>query len=163
VFGSMGFFMLSGLRQWFGFGSAQRTPRCRDCNVAEGDLHAPFCTQEPCPFCAGQLVTCGCIFRVLNLSDAERESVEQYVDDTIEPLRSINLRWEAALNAKGRVPFIEYPIVCAKCGVLRPQFFRVADEEWARYIQLDMRNSVLCRPCFDHIKRVTESGCGNGK
>ena len=156
--------MISAVRRWFGSYSAKTTmPRCSDCNVAEGELHALFCTKEPCPFCTGQLAACGCIFRVLDLNDAERESVEQYVDDTIEPLRSITKRWETVLNAKGRIPFIDDPIVCAKCGSLWPEFFRVADEEWARYIQLDMRHSVLCRPCFEHIKRAIESACGNRK
>ena len=156
--------MLSAVRRWFGSRSAQTTvPHCSDCNVAEGELHALFCTKERCPFCARQLAVCGCIVGVFNLNDAEREAVEQYVDDTVEPLRSVNERWEAVLNAKGRVPFIEYPLVCAKCGSLWSKFFRVADEEWARYVQADMRDAIICRPCFEHIKRVIELARGNGK
>jgi hypothetical protein len=35
----------------------------------------------------------------------ERTAVEEYIDDTEEPLRGINKRWQAALEREGRVPF----------------------------------------------------------
>jgi hypothetical protein len=61
------------------------------------------------------------------------------------------------LNRKGRVPYIEYPIVCARCGVLWPEFFSVPDPEWERYIQIDMRDQVIFRSCFDDIRRLVDS------
>src|SRR5262245_5120823 len=82
---------------------------CRDCGVALGELHAIFCTKEQCPFCGGQLASCDCCVSVLGLSDAEREAVEEYVDDSVEPLRGIMNRWVAALEAKGRVRFGSTP------------------------------------------------------
>jgi len=33
----------------------------------------------------------------------------------------------------------------------------VPDAEWARYIQIDMRATVLCRPCFEYIKQVIDA------
>jgi hypothetical protein len=51
------------------------------------------------------------------------------------------------------VPYIVYPVLCAKCGTVWPEFFRVPDAEWTRYIQIDMRHTVLCRPCFEYIKQ----------
>jgi hypothetical protein len=94
---------------------------------------------------------------VLPLTEEESTSLEEYIDDSVEPLRGVMKRWEEALNRKGRVPYIEYPNVCAKCGARWPEFFRVPDPEWDRYIQIDMRNTVICRPCFDEIKRLIDS------
>jgi hypothetical protein len=136
---------------------ATKQKRCPDCESPEGGLHALFCTKERCPFCGGQLASCDCISEVLNLSESERKSVAEYIDDSVEPLRSIMKRWENALNLKWRVPFINYPNICAKCGALWPEFFRVPDQEWKQYIQIDMRKQVICRPCFDNIKQLIDS------
>ena len=42
-------------------------------------------------------------------------------------------------------------------GTLWPEFFRVPDAEWARYIQMDMRDTVLCRSCYEYIKQVIDT------
>jgi ABC-type proline/glycine betaine transport system substrate-binding protein len=47
---------------------------------------------------------------VLGLTDAERTAVEEYVDDWVEPLKSIMKRWVDALDAKGRIPFGSTPL-----------------------------------------------------
>jgi len=60
--------------------------------------------------------------------------------------------WLDILNGRGRIPYIQYPIICAKCGVLWPDFFGVPDHEWTHYIQPDMRREVICRTCYDDIK-----------
>lgn len=78
---------------------------CNDCGCNEGKLHELFCLRERCPFCGDQLVTCGCISTVLKLSQDEQRAVDDYIDDSIEPLIGINERWISALNRKGRVPF----------------------------------------------------------
>lgn len=78
---------------------------CPECGASPNQLHEPFCLKECCPFCDGQLCTCDCIFDVLKLSERERVAVEEYVDDTIEPLKTICERWFAALEDKGRVPW----------------------------------------------------------
>jgi hypothetical protein len=84
--------------------------QCRDCGVAVGELHDLFCTKEQCPFCGGQLASCECCKQVLGLSDPERTAVEEYVDDSVEPLRGIVARWVAALESKGRVQFGSTPL-----------------------------------------------------
>jgi hypothetical protein len=158
-----------GLGAWLGKHLARRSPstdaqnapvdrpRCHDCGVAEGQLHALFCTKERCPWCGGQLASCQCILDVLNLDDEQRKVVAEYVDDSVEPLRGIIKRWEEALEHKGRIPFIVYPNICAKCGALWPELFKVSAEEWNRYVEPDMRKQVLCRSCFDYVKRVIDS------
>ena len=62
----------------------------------------------------------GALFAVLKPSEEERQAIEEYIDDSVEPLRGVMDRWEEALNRKGRVPYIEYPNVCARCGRCGP-------------------------------------------
>jgi len=51
---------------------------------------------------------------------------------------------------------IVYPNLYARCGALWPEMFRVPDEEWARYVQPDKRDEMLCRACYDAIKRMID-------
>jgi hypothetical protein len=81
------------------------TVTCQSCGTSPGQLHEPFCNCELCPFCGDFITTCGCIFEVLSLTDKEREVVEEYEDDSVQPLRGICERWWAAVEAKGRVPY----------------------------------------------------------
>ena len=78
---------------------------CPDCEVAEGQLHDLFCLKERCPFCGGQLATCACLGRVLQLAPEEQQLVDEFVDDSVPPLSTIMERWRAALEHKGRIPF----------------------------------------------------------
>ena len=78
---------------------------CPSCNASVGQLHEPFCNREQCPFCGDFITTCDCIFEVLSLTSEERELVEAFEDDLVQPLRSICDRWSEAVEAKGRVPY----------------------------------------------------------
>jgi len=78
---------------------------CPDCLAHVGELHELFCLKERCPYCGGQLMTCGCISTVLQLNPDEQKAVDEYVDDEVEPLHSIMERWKAALSKKGRILF----------------------------------------------------------
>lgn len=79
--------------------------RCPDCDAAEGELHELFCLEERCPFCGLQLVTCDCIVTELDLDNDERKVVDEYLDDEVDPLKSIMARWKEALDRKKRIPF----------------------------------------------------------
>jgi hypothetical protein len=78
---------------------------CPSCGTTVGQLHEPFCSRELCPFCGDFITTCDCIFEVLSLTAEERRTVEEFEDDSSEPLRSICDCWRAAVEAKGRVPY----------------------------------------------------------
>jgi hypothetical protein len=135
--------------------------RCHDCGAIEGQLHQRGCDMERCPFCGGQLISCDCAYENLGLRDLSRyTTATAYLPPHIyqQGLSAAQqAKWEARLRRKGRVPFIVYPVLCAKCGTLWPEFFRVPDAEWERYIQMDMRDAVLCRPCFEYIKQVIDA------
>lgn len=125
-----------------------RRTRCRDCGILEGEFHEFGCAGERCPFCSRQLLTCDCLEEHIDTSSCP--------DDADGYLAPIAREWEAMLTAKGRVPFMYYPNLCAKCGAVSPRFFRVPDREWNRYVEARQRGEVLCRPCFDFIKRTID-------
>ena len=134
--------------------------RCPDCGVAEGQIHHYGCNVERCPFCGRQLIACECVYQHLNLRDREKWNEETaclpekvYFYGLTETHKK---QWLSILKAKGRVPYIQYPVICGKCGKLWPEFFRVPDEEWKRYIQKNERHIVLCRPCYNYIKKVID-------
>jgi len=61
--------------------------------------------------------------------------------------------WDRVLKAKGLIPFISYPNLCGRCGMLWPEMFRVDDAEWEKYVEPAMRGCMLCETCFDWIKK----------
>ena len=105
---------------------------CGDCGTKEGQLHILGCDMESCPFCGNQLVSCECVYKKLGI-DAQQED------------------WEKLLSDKGRIPFILYPNLCAKCGTLWPEMFVVLDAEWKHYIEPQMRREMLCEACYIQI------------
>lgn len=47
--------------------------RCHDCNIKHGGFHHPGCDTERCPKCGGQLISCGCLEPIENLSTIENK------------------------------------------------------------------------------------------
>jgi len=132
--------------------------KCHDCGCEEGQLHKLGCDMERCPFCGHQLISCDCIYAHLGYnhdwnaeySGLPKEVYENGVSDEEEE------KWADILYAKGRIPYIRYPVVCAKCGALYPDLFMVPDEEWEHYIELGMQRTVICRECYDNIKSLID-------
>src|SRR6266436_4679064 len=114
---------------------------CGDCGVKEGQLHVLRCDMETCPFCGNQLLSCGCIYKKLGITDPHPRLTDAQRED-----------WEKLLDDKGRIPFILYPNLCAKCGTLWPEMFHVPDAEWKHYIDPQMRHMELCQACYEQIK-----------
>lgn len=135
--------------------------QCHDCGVREGELHVLGCDTERCPFCGYQLITCDCCYELLGLFDTEKyDDSTAYLPPDIYSNGlpdELEERWKTLLNQKGRIPYIQYPVICAKCGELYPEFFTVPDEEWERYIQPNMRGKVLCKTCYEYIKDVIDT------
>ena len=114
-----------------------RNQTCGDCGCKEGELHGQSCDTEICPFCSGQLLSCDCRLKI----------GEEFTND----------QWLRILNAKGRIPYINYPHICARCGTFWPKFFMVPDDEWKKYIDPYHRDSILCIDCFNKIKTLIDS------
>ena len=138
----------------------ENRPTCHDCGAKEGELHQPGCDMERCPFCGRQLITCDCAYEKLGLFDRQHYSAAtaflppEIYHHGLPP--ELEAAWNAMLEKQGRFPYIVYPNLCARCGQLWPEMFRVPDEEWARYIEPGMRTAMLCRKCYDYIKRVSD-------
>jgi hypothetical protein len=138
-----------------------RPHTCRDCGTIEGAIHQAGCDNERCGFCGGQLLSCDCVYHQLGLYDPTRYGPETahlppetYTDGLTEAQQ---VAWQTLLEAKGLVPFIVYPNLCVRCGALWPEMFSVPCAEWAYYIQLDQRQNMLCRTCYDTIKLLIDA------
>lgn len=95
--------------------------RCPDCDVDESEEHRPLCDQELCPICLEQLLSCA--------HHARMDRVQR----------------------KGRIPFVWFPLLCAKCGAQEPTFFAVPTKAWRTVVPRSHWDAILCRPCYDYL------------
>lgn len=126
--------------------------KCHDCGCEEGQIHKLGCDTERCPFCGGQLICCSCVYTHLNIDCSP--GCWAYENGLT---RGQEIQWLVLLQHKGRVPYIQWPNMCGRCGALWPEFFTVPDEEWNKYIQIDKRNEMLCRDCWNTIKALIDT------
>ena len=133
---------------------------CHDCGCCEGEIHEFGCDMERCPFCGWQLISCQCCYKRLGLYDKKRYGMDTWhiPPDVFEHglTAAQTTQWLTILEGKGRIPYIQYPVLCSYCGTAWPEFFSVPTDEWEHYIQPDMRDTVICHPCYDHIKQVID-------
>lgn len=134
--------------------------KCHDCNVFEGQVHEFGCDIERCPICGKQLICCDCIYEYFG-----------YTIDPYHPTSGLPAEiYENGLSAAkerewirhlestvGRIPYIVYPNVCARCGELWPDMFKVPDEEWKKYVAPGERGKILCQQCYDEIKLLIDT------
>jgi hypothetical protein len=116
---------------------------------------------ERCPFCGNQLITCPCRYLLLGYKYDEMAHFSGlprnvYEHDLPEDERA---RWEKMLIAEGRVPYIRWPVICARCGALWPEMFSVPEEEWLHYTWPN-HDEVLCLPCYEEIKKAIDAHSG---
>jgi len=131
---------------------------CGGCGCQEGSLHKPGCTAELCPFCGGQLISCSCIYEKFYPGFDRSKPMCGLPAGVYEngPPPNIVREWDYVLEAKGRIPYIHWPIRCARCGVEYPKMFRVPDTQWEKYIQPGERRQVVCKSCWNEIVALVD-------
>lgn len=115
--------------------------QCMECGVLEGDFHKYGCHFEKCPFCGEYLMGCECSLHIL-----QNRLNRKDIDD----------QWLEILTIAGRVPFIYYPMICARCGKIEPEIFTVPDEEWQYYVEPYFRDKYLCKGCYAIVKELID-------
>ena len=124
---------------------------CHDCGVPEGAIHKYGCDMEHCPLCGGQLITCRCAYEFLGVDCSPGTRAYRY-----GLTEKQERKWLDVLYRKGRIPYIVYPNMCARCGQLWPDMFHVPDEEWERYVEPKQRDKMLCWSCYCEIRRLID-------
>lgn len=127
--------------------------KCHDCGVPEGQIHQYGCDMERCPFCHGQLLSCECCYKKLDI-DVTPGTWAFSHGLTEEQGR----QWLEILRAKGRVPYILVPVKCGLCGYQWPENFHVADYTWKKYVIPELQNKALCWDCFEILRDIFPKG-----
>ncbi len=113
---------------------------------------------ERCPFCGGQLIGCGCCYKLLGI-DCSEGTWAYYNGLTDEQSRL----WSKMLEDKGLIPYLQPRVICALCGELFPKMFNVPDEEWDKYVLPELQSDVLCWACYNEVERIFPDGWRNAR
>lgn len=134
--------------------------RCHDCDCLEGEIHEIGCDMETCPFCGCQLLSCDCCYTRLGYKIDKAKPYAGLPKKVYEHGLSEEeeQRWQRMLEKKGRIPFVEVPVLCRLCGKQYPDFFMVSGKEWQKYIIPELQDKVLCRDCYRHMNELFPNG-----
>lgn len=84
---------------------------CGDCEVAPGEFHQRGCDVEQCPFCGGQLISCGCCYKAFyptyrhwDHEDEGTSGLPQEVYENGLPNEQ-DEEWDRRLEVRGRMPW----------------------------------------------------------
>ena len=67
-------------------------------------------------------------------------------------------QWDMILKKKGLIPWVEIPNLCARCGDVFPEMFLVSDYKWRKYVIPELQDKMLCRGCYNGLKKLFPNG-----
>lgn len=53
-----------------------------------------------------------------------------------------------------RIPYLLIPNMCRLCGKQWPDFFKVSDKTWKKYVIPPLQKKVLCKDCYQEMKKL---------
>jgi len=59
------------------------------------------------------------------------------------------------------IPYILAPNLCGLCGQQWPDMFMVPDSEWKKYIIPALQDKILCKECYEELKKMFPNGWRN--
>jgi len=131
---------------------------CHDCGAKEGEYHKLGCDMERCPFCGHQLISCECCYELLGIDVSV--GTWAYENGLTEEQEE---KFFELCEQKGRIPWVQIPVLCALCGEVFPDMFIVPDEEWQKFVIPELQYEVLCRHCYDRQKELFPNGWRNAQ
>lgn len=51
-------------------------------------------------------------------------------------------------------PYLQYPVLCARCGSAFPPIFWATDTDWLAVVGEKYRHITLCQPCYRWMRRT---------
>lgn len=67
-------------------------------------------------------------------------------------------RWKMLCTEQGRLPQLQIPNICACCGTLWPEVFRMPDDEWQKYVVPQFQEEMLCLDCYNRMRELFPEG-----
>jgi hypothetical protein len=132
----------------------KRLRQCTGCGADEGSYHD--CDHERCPWCGGQFGTCGCNYRKIGYNYEEFEPFcglppEIYFNGLGEEDRA---KLDAVLEEFGRVPYVDLPQRCARCGENWDGFTYNLLDYWEYYFP---GGQLICENCYNRVKFLIDT------
>lgn len=57
-----------------------------------------------------------------------------------------------------RIPFLDWPIFCARCGTEHHNFFHIPKaEDCMANFEIRLKHKLVCKPCWEEIKSLVEN------
>ena len=57
-----------------------------------------------------------------------------------------------------RIPYLSIPNLCGLCGEQWPDMFQVSNEDWEKFVLPSLQKEMLCKDCYEELKKLWPKG-----